>query len=140
MLSVSHKVANVLFGFKQGGSEYPCHWCGIPTDLRNAEDFHVCDAHQREEGEIGYDAMKAKYPLAGKENRNPEFFQTRREHYANRAARITHEEARLLIERGKLYAHVGNISNKILRGESLEDWEIQHIGYQADCLLDRWRS
>lgn len=65
----------MLYGFKQsGGSGYPCHWCGVPTTLLDAERFHVCDGCQREEIRTSYVAMKAKYPNAGTDERNPEFF------------------------------------------------------------------
>ena len=56
------RLVYLVFGFKPSdGSGYPCHWCGVLTTLLDAEDFHVCEQHQREYIAIGYGAMKKKY-------------------------------------------------------------------------------
>jgi len=74
------RLVYLVFGFKPSdGSGYPCHWCGVLTTLLDAEDFHVCEQHQREYIAIGYGAMKKKYPLAGTDERNPEFFKKQTE-------------------------------------------------------------
>jgi hypothetical protein len=38
------------------------------------EDIHVCPEHMEEAESSSYDEMMAKYPLAGSDDRNPEFF------------------------------------------------------------------
>jgi len=52
----------LLLGLRpSGGSGRPCFWCGVRTDLLDAERLHVCAEHQIEEAAIGFFAMKKKY-------------------------------------------------------------------------------
>ncbi len=139
MFSISHTVANILFGFKEsGGSDYPCHYCGVLTTLLDAEDIHVCDDHQREYANLGYDAMKQKYPLAGKDERNPEFFKARTQYYLERARRLTKNELKLLIKRGCMYEQ--EYAQAILDGKTLEEQQMEWLGRSAKQYIDNWRG
>jgi hypothetical protein len=75
MRSIVDVLVGLVFGFKKSEHPaYPCFWCGKLTQCMDAEDCHVCEEDQRAEIEIGYEAMRAKYSLAGKDQRNPEYF------------------------------------------------------------------
>jgi hypothetical protein len=108
--------------------------------LLDAEDFHVCKKHQLEYIEIGYDAMKAKYPLAGEDARNPTFFKKRDEHYIARGRRLTHDELRLLVQRACHYEK--GYAQEILDGKPLEAFDERQIwllGHAAEQYIDDWQ-
>ncbi|HEY4474087.1 MAG TPA: hypothetical protein VI957_02915 [Candidatus Paceibacterota bacterium] len=126
-----------LFGFKEGGELYPCHFCGIVTKLLDPEDFHVCERCQTEHVRIGYAAMEKKYPLAGKNERNSEFFVAQREAILARAERITEGDLALIEERGTRWSK--DLVKK-LRAGILSDTEKVSLGYSAKDCVDEWRG
>lgn len=140
-MDVLSALVSYAFGFKQSGrSGYPCHWCGTVTTLFDAEDFHVCRKHQLEYIEIGYDAMKVKYPLAGEDQRNPEFFKKQTERYIARAKRLTKDELHLLVQRGCKYEQ--EYAQAMLDGKTLDELdekEIEWLGRSAEQYVDDWR-
>ncbi|MBC7836635.1 hypothetical protein H7X87_02545 [Acetobacteraceae bacterium] len=126
-----------MLGFKQsGGPRYPCHYCGILTILLDAEDFHVCDEHQREYIAIGYNAMMKKYPLAGTDERNPTFFKEQQERRVARGRSLTTDELRLLAQRGCKYEQ--EYAQAILDGKTLDEGEMHWLGTAAEQYVDAW--
>ncbi|OGG80554.1 hypothetical protein A3A39_01550 [Candidatus Kaiserbacteria bacterium RIFCSPLOWO2_01_FULL_54_13] len=137
-MDVLSKFVCLAFGFKpSAGSGYPCHWCGILTTLLDAEDFHVCEKHQQEYIEIGYGAMKEKYPLAGTDERNPTFFKERADCHVARAKRLTKEELLLIIERGAGFDR--NHAQMALDGKTLSENELDFLGQSAEQYIDDWQ-
>jgi len=140
-MDVLSALVSLAYGFKDfGGRGYPCHWCGEVTTLLDAEDFHVCKKHQLEYIEIGYDAMQAKYPLAGEDARNPTFFEKRDEHYITRGRRLTLDELRLLVQRACHYEKIA--AQEILDGKALEEFDerqIWSLGHAAEQYIDDWQ-
>ena len=127
----------LMFGFKpSGGTRYPCHWCGILTTLLDAENFHVCKKCQEEYIEIGYKSMDEKYPLAGKDERNPLFFKEETERHIARAKRLTKEELLLVIERGCVYEK--EYAQAILDGKTLTENEMEWLGQSVEQYIDHW--
>ena len=131
------KFVCLAFGFRSsGGPRYPCHWCGILTTLRNAEDFSACQKCQGEYIEIGYKGMEEKYPLAGKDERNSLFFKEETERHIARAKRLTKEELLLVIERGCVYEK--GYAQAILDGKTPTENEMEWLGQSAEQYIDRW--
>jgi hypothetical protein len=134
MFEISAEKAIQLFGFKEGGTEYPCHYCGALTTLLDPETFHVCADHQREYGKVGFHEMQKKYPLAGKEDRNPEFFKAQREQSVARAQKLTPDELRIIVERG--YYYQKKHAQALLDGNTLTENELDVLGHNVDEFLD----
>ena len=139
-MHVLSALVSLAYGFKDyGGRGYPCHWCGKVTTLLDAEDFHVCEEHQRERITTDYDVMKAKYPHAGEDERNPEFFRKRTERYIARAKRLTEKELRLLVQRGCKYEQ--EYAQAALDGKKLDGFdekELEWLGQSAEQYIDDW--
>jgi hypothetical protein len=136
MLEMSAKAVSLLFGFREGDDEYPCYYCGVLTSLLDAERFHVCAGHQREYGEVGAEEMRKRYPLTGKDERNPEFFRDEREHHLVRARALTPEELRLIIQRGCAYER--EHAQALLDGKTLAENELEWLGNSAEQFIDSW--
>ena len=140
-MDVLSALVSYAFGFKlSGGRGYPCHWCGKVTTLLDAEDFHVCEEHQHERITTDCDAMKAKYPLAGEDERNPQFFKKQTERYIARARRLTNNELRLLVQRGCKYEQ--EYAQTALDGKKLDEFdekELEWLGHSAEQYVDDWR-
>ncbi len=139
-MDVLSKFVYVVFGFRASeGPGYPCHWCGVVTQLRDAEDFSACRACQKDYINLGYQGMRDKYPLTGKDERNPRFFKEESERHVARAHHLTPDELRLLIERGCVYEK--GFAQAILDGKTLdkfEPWEIEWLGSSAEQYIDHW--
>lgn len=133
------KLVCVVFGFRSSdGPGYPCHWCGVVTKMRNAEDFSACRKCQQDYIALGYQGMRDKYPLTGKDERNPRFFKEETERHLARAKSLTPDELRLLIERGCVYER--EFAQAILNGKKLDEfepWEIEWLGSSAEQYVDR---
>ena len=82
-MSIQERVVRALLGFREGNEGFPCWFFGVFTTVTDAEDFHVCVGCQKGEIEIGYEAMKIKYPHTGEDARNPEFFEALKSELAN---------------------------------------------------------
>jgi hypothetical protein len=132
------KLWYTIRGFRSsGGHRYPCHWCGILTTLLDAEDFHVCQQCQKEYIAVGYSAMKEKYPLTGKDERNSLFFEEETKRNIARAKRLTKEELLLIVERGAAWAQEN--AQAVLDGKTLDDNELDHLGHSAEQYVDTWQ-
>ncbi len=125
-----------LHGFKESTRRpYPCHWCGTVTPLLDAEDFHVCEEHQIEYARLGYAPMKAKFPLAGKNERNPQFFTAQAQAYRERAQRLTKRELRLIHKRGAGY---DKDAVEDFRKGTISDEDLEFLGSSAEQYIDDW--
>ena len=61
-----------MFSFEKVGMNYPCHFCGEITTRLDDYNFHQCEKCAK----IGNrEALAAMYPLAGTDERNPEYFE-----------------------------------------------------------------
>lgn len=119
---------------------YPCHWCGRVTAFADSEGFHICSRDVSEQVKIGYDAMKVKYPSAGKVERNPNFFKKQTARRIARAKRLTLDELRLLVKRACFYEK--GYAQAILDGKKLKafaEHEIESLGHSAEQYIDDCR-
>lgn len=136
MSLLERAIVAVLHGFKEElRRPRPCHWCGAVTTLLDAEDFHICQEHQIEYIELGHAAMKAKFPLAGKNDRNPQFFTAQAEACRERAKRLTKRELRLIRKRGAGYEQD---AVKAFREGTISDDDLEFLGSSAEQYIDDW--
>jgi|GEM_PF-2456715 len=130
-------LVRAVFGFRpSGGPGYPCYWCGVVTTLFDAERFHVCAPCQEECIARDHSTMKAKYPLAGKDERNTLFFEEERQRHIARAKRLTKEELQLIIERGAAYDK--DSAQMAVDGKTMNEDELDFLGHSAEQYIDEW--
>lgn len=123
-----------LLGFKEGYDPRPCYWCGVMTQLRNAEDFEACEQCQKEYIRLGYDAMSELYPLKGKDERNPQFFIEQSERWRERVARLTDDELTFMTGKNGL---ILDEAIQRLKGKVATQWDIELIGDFAEFYIDQ---
>ena len=83
--------------------------------------------------------MKAKYPHAGTDERNPEFFKKQTERYVSRAKRLTQGELHLLVQRGCVYEK--GYAQDILSGKRFDEFDekdLEWLGHSAEQYIDDW--
>lgn len=136
MDDLSAAVYLALSGRRRTQNEYPCTWCGILTTILDAEDFHVCPEHQREYATTDYAVMREKYPLAGKDERNPAFFRARHERLVSRARSLSIRELRLILKRG-MGADRDHAQIILDRG-TLSPNGMEFLGGSAEQYVDTW--
>ena len=137
-MSSPQERAFIMFslGLKETHHKRPCGWCGGLTVLINAEHFYECHECQIDYVVSGYDEMKAKYPLAGKDERNPEMYAAEKARYLARAERVTPEELLLLEERG--YGLAKDLVNEFRAG-TMDEKSKELLGQELEQRIDHWR-
>lgn len=135
MIFIGQSMASVLYGFKETDDNgYPCYYCGELTTQLDEEAFHVCVEHQREYGMVGFTEMEKRYPLAGKDERNPEYFTSESERRIARAKELKPTELEIIIKQG--CSPEREHARTLLDGGTLTQSEMAWLGARAEQLID----